>query len=96
MVIPQRETRANRGPILKTYIVINETMCKPPVFYLRGLRIKLSMNNRSIDNIVKFKTAIRKDMNFDCVAEKLRNLLNGDVYLKTAISIALSVIDEMR
>ena len=32
LVIPQRETRANRAPILKTYIALNDTIGKSPVY----------------------------------------------------------------
>ena len=39
MVIPQRETRAKRAPIVKTYTAINEIISKSPVFYVRDLWI---------------------------------------------------------
>ena len=67
------ETRANRAPIVETSIAINETIGKSPVFYARDLWNKLSIDNRNIDDIVKFKAAVRKDM------------YDAYVYLKTVI-----------
>ena len=37
LIIPQRETRNNQAPIVQTYIAINDTIGKSPVYYARNL-----------------------------------------------------------
>ena len=75
--IQQRETRANRAAILKTYIALNDTIGKSPVYHARELWNTLCVDNRNIDNIVTFKSAIRKEMNNAFVTEEIAKLTAG-------------------
>ena len=74
LIIPQRETRNNQAPIAQTYIAINDTIGKSPVYYARNLWNKLSVESRNVENIETFKANIRHQMYDAYVAEEMARL----------------------
>ena len=76
-VIPQRETRGNRAPTVKTYIALNDTIGKSPVYYARDLWNKLNVKTRNIHILNHLKTVVRKDMNDTYFAEEMARLTAG-------------------
>ena len=77
LVIPQRETRGNRAPIVKTFIPINDTIGKSPVYPARDLWNKLSVDDRNIKSLDCFKATIRKNVYDACVTEEMVKLMAG-------------------
>ena len=54
--------------------VTNDTIGKSPVYHARQLWNTLCLDNRNIDNIVTFKSVIRKKMNNAFVPEEIAKL----------------------
>ena len=77
LVIPLRETRNNKAPTVKTYIAINDTVGKSPVYVARDLWNKLSIESRSIENLNAFKVKNRKSMYEAYVSEEVAKLTAG-------------------
>ena len=77
LVIPLRETRNNKAPTVKTYIAINDTVGKSPVYVARDLWNKLSIEFRSIENLDAFKVKNRKSMYEAYVSEEVAKLTAG-------------------
>ena len=77
LVTPQRATRGNRAPIIKTYIAFNDTIGRSPVYYARDLWNKLKVETRNIQSLAHFKTVLRKNMNDAYMADEIARLTAG-------------------
>ena len=90
LVIPQRETRGNRAPTVKTDIALKDTIGKSPVYYARDLWNKLNVETRNIHILDHFKTVVRKDMNDTYVAEEMARRTAGFFYNNETTSLSLT------
>ena len=77
---PERETRQNIAPLIKTYIPLNDTVAKSPVFIPRELCNSQTPVIRSIVNHETFKTTVHSNINKDYIASEVTRI-TADLFL---------------
>ena len=77
LIVPERETRHNQGPLIKTYVPVNDIVAKSPVYVARDFWKNLPSVLRSIVNYDSFKNTIRKNINNEYVSAEIERLTAG-------------------
>ena len=70
---PETETRQNIAPLIKTYVPLNDTVAKSPVFIARELWNSQTPVVRSIVN----HETIRSNINKDYIASEVTKITAG-------------------
>ena len=74
---PERETRHNMAPLIKTYVPLNDIVAKSPVFVARELWNAQPTDVRHIGEHELFKATIRKKMNDEYISSEIARLSAG-------------------
>ena len=74
---PERETRQNIAPLIKTYVPLNDTVAKSPIFVARELWNNQTPAIRSIVDHNLFKITICSNINKDYIASEIARITAG-------------------